>query len=543
MDFDSRDLAATTAMTSRARLERISEPWALNRTFAIAGTLVLAMVLGAWAASGEFENLILVCVWFAAVMTIVFVQDHWWSPALIITALSFQTTALGFPLTGLEIGMVILALTFPVKLAMKTLRKAQPEMDLGILYWLLLAFVCTHAVIIFGYSRIEGVQLKNIVKAYYSCITPLIFYGLLYRYCATRTVKPAVVCLFAASLFAVTFSVFTILFGLDLEPFSGLRISLDWLNHEGAQGVLRSTAPILLFGCLAFWPSVRPGQGRSLLAAGIFICVLGTLLSGGRLSLAICVIGALFFAFVRRKLWIAVPVIVLTGLTSAIITMHPDIMYSLPVSMQRAITPLNFSEKQTDIQGATEASDNWHHDLRVGSLDYWTADTKSFFLGHGFKAWDESLATGEAPEAGDYERMVQAAIEMGRTENMFSAVTNIFGLTGFVLYMLFLGSLAWRLWKAINICPPRSTARSLCEFSFINLASAMLFAPLVGGTPGLILIYWLIGLLAARPYIAAGKSAPASSVAPAEPPAFARPAFATVVSQGTRPGRLRPRRV
>jgi hypothetical protein len=73
-------------LTTRARIERISEPWALNRSFAIAGTLVLAMILGSWVASGEFENLILVGVWFAAVMIIVFVQDYWWSPPLISLA-------------------------------------------------------------------------------------------------------------------------------------------------------------------------------------------------------------------------------------------------------------------------------------------------------------------------------------------------------------------------------------------------------------------------------------------------------------------------
>ena len=108
--MDARPSPSAASLNNRARLERISEPWSLNRSLAIAVTLVLAMVLGTWAAGGEFEKIILMGVWFAAVMIIVFVRDHWWSPALIITALSFGTTALGFPLSGLEIGMIILAL-------------------------------------------------------------------------------------------------------------------------------------------------------------------------------------------------------------------------------------------------------------------------------------------------------------------------------------------------------------------------------------------------------------------------------------------------
>ncbi len=98
--------------------------------------------------------------------------------------------------------------------------------------------------------------------------------------------------------------------------------------------------------------------------------------------------------------------------------------------VQRALTPFNFSSQQTEIQASLGGSDDWHCTLRDESIPYWMADTGSFFVGHGFKAWDQSL-NDEYDDGGDimdFDRQKQLAIEMGATENMFSSVTNIFGL-------------------------------------------------------------------------------------------------------------------
>jgi hypothetical protein len=518
----------------------MSEPTSMNRNLAIVGTLVLAMLLGTWAASGQIENLILMAVWFVAVMIIVFVQDYWWSPALVITALTFSTTALGFPLTGMEVGVVILGLTFPVKMAMKTLRKAEPEMSPGMLYWMLLGYVAVHAVVILFYNKIDGAAtLKNIVKAYYTVLVPLIFYGLLIRYCHTRTVRPTIVLLFFVSFFAVIASIFTIITGIYVDPFTDLHISVGWLDEGGVFGILRGTGPFLFIGSLAFWPNIRSGVGRCLLGSAIVIGLVGTLLGSGRTSTIICIAAGIFFAVVRGKLWIALPVLIVTGLISAVMTSMPDVAYSLPETVQRSLAPLNFSEQKTEIQGTLEGSDDWHRDLRTRSIDYWMLDTTSFWFGRGFKSWDPSI--GNDPNAMitlGYERSLEMAIEMGRTENMFSAMTNIFGATGMVLYALFMGNLARILYKACRIAPAGSDARAICEFSLINLLAALAFCPFTGGPPSIGLIYWLLGILAARPYLAGHKPAPAPAMA--EVPAFARPAFAQGSPSGLVPNRFRP---
>jgi hypothetical protein len=137
----------------------------------------------------------------------------------------------------------------------------------------------------------------------------------------------------------------------------------------------------------------------------------------------------------------------------------------------------------------------------------------------------------------DIDHRIQLAIEMGYTENMFSSITNIYGVAGLVLYGGFLLHLLSMLFKGSKLSPPGSDARALCEFSLVNLLPAMILAGVMGYIPGLNLIYWGMGILAARPYLGPlGLNAPAPAVQPPAPviPAFARPAFASQVARAPR---------
>jgi hypothetical protein len=523
----------------------MSEPWSINRWIAIGVVLVLAIIFGSFAANSDYESLLIVAVWLAASAVIVFVQDYWWAPVLIITAFGFSTNLGGIPLSGMEVGLAILCLALPTKMAMKTLRKAEPPMTPSVFYWLLLGYVTVHAVSIIAYNHTMGVQLKNIVKAYYTAITPLIFYGLVIRYCHVRTVRPTMIALFCTIFFTVFAALFVTLTGVTLD-FSELHFSLTWLTEMGSNFVLRYAAVYLFIFCLAYWPAARNNFGKVALAIGTVVSALGVLLSGGRLSLATALLAGVFFAIVRGKLWLALPFIVFGLGAATIISIHPDVMNGLPDGAQRALAPLNFSDQQTQVEETLQGSNEWHEGLRQRSYDYWLADLNSFYFGHGYKSWDPALDQVDQMTEEDANRMAELAIEMGLTENMFSSITNIFGIAGLLLYFGFLGHLAWMLLKAHRMAPAGSVSRALCEFSLVNLVAALLFMFVMGSVPGLTLFYWTLGVLGARPYLSKQK-APVPAAAERERPAFARPAYATQPAQATRAAlpqqpRLRPRR-
>jgi len=527
-------------LTTQARLERMSEPWSISRWIAIAVFLVVAILFGSWAANAEYDYLVLFAVWFAAAAVIVFVQDYWWAPILVITAFGFSTNVGGIPLSGMELGLAILCLALPTKMAMKTLRKAEPPMTPSFFYWALLGYVFVHAVVIIAYNHTMGVPLKNIVKSYYTAINPLIFFGLVIRYCHSRTVRPTILALFGTILFTVLMSIFVMLTGYSLD-FSEMHIQFAWLTAGGADFILRYGALYLFIFCLAYWPAARNNFGRFALGAGVAVSAFGVLLSGGRLSLATALLAGVFFAIVRRKLWLALPFIVFGLGVATLITIVPTALNNMPGTVQRALAPLDFSDQESQVQDELAGSDGWHQALRQRSYDYWLADLNSFYFGHGYKSWDPSLDDIDQMTEEDQDHEAQLAIEMGLTENMFSSITNIFGVVGLTLYLAFLGHLAWILLKAHNRAPLGSMSRALCEFSLVNLAAALLFMFVLGSVPGLTLFYWTLGILGARPYLVAQKVTGAANGAPPERQAFARPAYATGAPPAT--PRLQPRRV
>ena len=58
----------------------------------------------------------------------------------------------------------------------------------------------------------------------------------------------------------------------------------------------------------------------------------------------------------------------------------------------------------------------------------------------------------------------------------------------------------------------------MCEFSFVNLILALVLAPFLGAVPGITMIYWALGVLAARPYL----GVPEKEVAPVKFASFDR---------------------
>jgi hypothetical protein len=532
--------AEAAPLTTHAQLERMSEPWALNRGFAIAIALIIAMLFGSWAANSEYEYLGLFAIWFVAAAVIVFVQDYWWAPVLVLTGFGISTNVGGIPLSGMELGLAILCLALPTKMAMKTLRKAEPPLTPSFFYWALLAYVLIHAAVIIAYNHTMGVQLKNIVKAYYTTIVPLVFFGLIIRYCHLRTVRPTILTFFATIFFTVVVSIFVILSGVSLD-FGEMHLSLNWLTAGGADFVLRYNALQLFIFALAYWPATRTDRGRICLAIGIAISAFGVVISGGRLSLATMMIAGVFFAIVRGKLWLALPFIVFTLGAMTIIAVSPNSLNYLPETAQRGLAPLDVLNSQSQMKEELAGSDDWHKGLRDRSYDYWLSDLNSFYFGHGYKSWDPSLDQIDQMSVDDQDHMAELAIEMGLTENMFSSITNIFGIVGLIFYLCFLVHLGWSLLKANKLAPRNSFGRALCEYSLVNLATGVLFIFVEGSVPGLVLFYWTLGIIGARPYLSTQKTPTSASRVP-ELPAFARPAYASG-TPGPAPHRFRPGRV
>jgi hypothetical protein len=467
----------------------------------IACCAVAAIYLGTLIGGSEMDELLMIGIALGMLSVLGFVGDYWWAPLLLISALTFRTNFLGFMMTGVDIGIVVLAVLLPLKIAIRRLRLAQPAIPLGRVFWALTAYLIVHAVVIILYSKFDGVPLKNIIKAYYAVISPLVFYVLLIRYCRPSTVKPVAKWMFGMYAFVVAVSIPVILTGVRIPLIGSRHFMFDWTAADDAALAVRGYSPLLLAAAVAFWPASRSFLMKCLLLLGSVIAVLAALISAGRVTTIMCLAELVMFCFLRRKPWLMMPAVAVLAILSFAISANPNALYALPDSAHRALTPFNFSEHRTDIQNGAEVSNRWHEELRSESIPYWTSDLNSFFFGHGFKAWDESLDIPEFTRY--YDDAKRLAIQMGRTENAFNSITNVFGLVGLLLYGWLGFHLIVELRRARKVVPPSSFARALCDFSLVSVITFILFAPIAGGPPGINIIYWLLGILAARPMLAA----------------------------------------
>jgi hypothetical protein len=478
----------------------VNRPVMLPQAVVAALVIVVAAYLGYTIGSAEFSTLITIAVAAAILSILGFVGDYWWAPLVLISALTFRTNFLGFMMTGLDIGVVVLVVLLPLKLAVRRLRLVLPRLRPGKSFLLLFGYVTVHAVAIILWNKYHGVPLKNIIKAYYSVLAPLCFYPLLLRYCNPRTVRRTAIWTFAIYAFVIAVSVPVIWSGAFIPFLNGRYFLFDWTHASVALAAVRSYSPLLLAAMIAVWPATRSPLAQALVLAVLLVAVIGTLISASRAAMVMCLIEIAVFLVLRHKLWLLVPFIIATAGATFIISSNPDVLYDLPVPIHRALTPFNLSSHHTAVQNAALASDQWHEDLRRDSFTYWTSDLWSFLVGHGFKPWDESFNTG--PEfTAFYEDAKRVAIQMGRTENLFSAVTNIFGVVGLVLYAALFWQIARTLLEARRAAAAHPFAKAVADFSFVTLLTSLVFALFAGGVPGINIIYWQLGILACRNYL------------------------------------------
>jgi hypothetical protein len=486
--------------TFKRRLKDIIEtPGGLAPVVGLIVGLGVAVLYGLLIGGTELQTVVFLSAGFVFVFMLVAAGDYWWALLVILAALGISTGQFGFNLTGFEIGFVAVIVAYLIRSALRAMREVRPAVGLGVPFWALFLYLVVHTALVVTYHRYQGTPgLKNIVRGYYSALAPLAFFYLLAHFCHPRTVKPVVAFFVGAITFTTSVALPVFLFEAAPGFLREAPFSFAWLDSEGSGATLRG-GPILATFAVALWPFAHGLVRKAALAALLGLSLLAATASSGRLAFAGVLLAVLLFLVLNRK-WMALGGAgAVLGLVMLVVTTSPGVLDPLPKSMQRAVAPLNVAERSN---AENNLSDKWHHELRTDSFKYWTESFATFYFGHGYGAWDESL-NGDAQWNRDFEYAKKMAVQMGKTENAFSAITNIFGLIGLLLYLWFLWNVGKQLFKARKLAPVGSFARAMCEVSLVYLEMFLLLSLLQGGVPGWEVFYFQLGLLAARPLLAA----------------------------------------
>lgn len=478
--------------------ETVETPGRLSAIVGGVGGLILSVLYGLLIGGTDLQTVAILSLLLVFTFLLVVAGEFWWALLVIATACGVNTSEFGFKMSGFELGFVVVVVSYLIRVTLRAMTKFRPATGLGVPFWALFLYLIIHSALMITYHRYEDPSsIKNIMRGCYSVLAPLGFFLLLGHYCNPRTVKPVTLAFLIVTSLITIVAIPIWLFGIDLDRRMELPFSLMWLSPLGAAGMLKSGAVLANFG-IAFLLTARTTPRRWLMLGLIGLAFVGSAASGGRLAFAsVFLVVALYLALKRQ--WNACAACA-AGLVLLILisTKSPEFVSSLPITAQRALSPLNLGD--SDIKRRDETSNQWHRELREDSFDYWTESWVTFLFGHGYGGWDYSLS-GDENWNRDFEYAKKIAVQMGHTENAFSSITNIFGLTGLLLYGWFGCTVFRETWRARKLAQRRSFEEAMCDVSLVYMTSFTLLLPFAGGAPGSELLYWQLGLLAARPLL------------------------------------------
>jgi|694.fasta_scaffold05981_15 hypothetical protein len=488
----------------------------------IALGLYAAFQAGNIIADGGFGEVFLYIAGTLWVLAVITIRRFWWIPLFIFLVIGFSSTALGFKIQGTDISGALGLSCLMAMLSMGQLKQAPRERNLGIFFYLTMLYVGGHTVIYGINNYFSGdTQFKNIVKAYYGAFIPLVFLWLIDAYAQGKGLKKAVNAQIILSLLFALIAVVVTFFLIPIPFISGDTINFSWADPAGAAGFLRWTIlPVFMLAvCLA---GSSRGQKKIFyrLSAVLLLCM--SIFGGGRVGLLMMVLFLLVWMALRgkwRQLVISGWLIVIAGGGLFIMghTIDAKVLQGMPEGLQkvqRAISIFMPADQQDDSQIMTEGSNQWHQDLVNGAWEAATKDMTTFLFGNGFKGWDDSIDMKMFTYGAAYETAVKMAVRMGATETHFFSILTIFGLTGVLFYYGFMIEVLRRTLRVMKKCPEGSFAQTLCVFSASLLIVTLLVSPIGGAIPSYNMIYWMVGCLAAEPYLARVHSGKGSLATP-----------------------------
>ena len=457
---------------------------------------------------GDFSHVIfyiLMIIWVLAALT---VRHLWWIPLFWSLALGLSSSAGGFKMSDTDMaGMFSLSCILAMA-CMNNLSAKKSEMNLGVFFYLTLLYVALHSIVFCVDNYFGGdTQFKNIAKLYYGALFPLIFLLLMDRYAQPKGMSVAVNSIVLMTFFLTLVGIIMKFTGYSIRWLTTDIAYFIWAGDESSTGYLRWTVlPILMMSiCIRSTAVTAAQKGFNAMAVAIFFLAL--IYGGGRSSLLGGIIFFVPWLAIRGKWrqvftsgWLLIVVCALLFIIGH--TIDKNQLENLPKSVQsiqRSFSIFFPTENSENLH--MEGSDAWHKDLREGSWDYAHQEMNTIVIGNGFKGWDDSINMAMFTFGEAYYSAVKIAIRMGASETLFFSTLAIFGWVGVLLYFGFMIEMMRRYVKVLKFCPKGTLAHALCEFSFCNIFVTMVISPIAGSIPSYNMIFWIIGFIAAKPYL------------------------------------------
>jgi hypothetical protein len=450
------------------------------------------------------------------IIAVLTIRQYWWIPVFVISIFSFSTTLPGFKVDGWDLTAVFGFACLVARLSMGQLHSKNTERNLGIFFYLVFIYVMMHALIFGLENYFSGdTQFKNIAKRYYGDIASLILIWCMDRYASPNGLRITVNLMILITILLSIIAIVVSFLSIEIPFFSSVGINFGWASVASVQGYLRESPLSMMMLALCMTSTASSPKKRLFYLLAIIIFIPAVFFGGGRSPIIMMIVSIFSWMLIKKQWKKLILGCWLLGISLALLfvaghTIDAKQLQNLPKSFQsieRAVSIFLPADKVNDDDVMTEGSNSWHQDLVKEACEYATENYHSLIFGQGYKGWDDSIdmntfTFGEAA----YRAAVKIAVRMGSSETMLFSTLPILGLFGVLLYYGLMIELLRRNIKVRNMCPEGSLGRSLCEYSFCLILPALLMSPIAGVIPYYNMIGWIIGFIAAEPYLLRGAS-------------------------------------
>ena len=421
-------------------------------------TIISAPFLGSAIVEENYFGILLVVGLVLGLLYLHKLHQYTWQISLIFITFGFVYAPLGFKISSDNISLSLIAALFMVMWWKKNLgANACLRQDFF--------FLTTRAIIItllvYGTTHFywhmqnppdpSNYSWKNSIKTYLQYYGPfwIILYSIFFPQSISLGQNPCkTICRILLLTLTVVVSLRLYVHLVPNGPFiigvgnEGASVLLPGINLWEEPHTLRwlSIFTVLLVGSILTSTGNRFSISTKL--SMLFLIILGffgACLSGGRMSIVLCLLIGGFLLFYRRKYKVLVFCVLLTGSFLSIVNIFPQMVFNdhMPRMVKRSLSLVVLDRVATEDEAriSINASSEWRKELFLLALDDWQSSDRNFWFGRDVYAYDErDIIAIEA--VGGNSAALESSLRRGSTHTLLSNLLVIYGLSGCILYLL-----------------------------------------------------------------------------------------------------------
>jgi hypothetical protein len=482
--------------------------------------VVVAAMLGAVYIARAIvdQNSLILFVMVATVLGLLYLlklYQYTWQIALFACSIGCTCAPLGFKISSIELSAVLVVALLSIAWWRKDLimhyqlRRQPVTIIFFCALFLLLIYAVCHFYVYWRYPFLPAeYSVRNSLKQMFQSYVPMVVVLVV-------MLKPGMLRLGRHITKTLVFiTLFSLILDIGVKCYSvfiqgpgvfgdkdNARLFIAGINLMENIYILRLLGPFaVLLGMFLLAErnkNANCGVYKVVLGLMVLLGLVGSLLSGGRLAVILCILFAVVALLIKKRILALLCMGMFCGGVIAVINLFSNQIFvnNMPERIKRTLYLVSFDRNANALQhakGSIQSSSEWRKELFIRSIKEWQSNRTVIWFGRDVYAFNDDDLLGMSIK-GVYEGGMDSSLRRGATHNLISDLLLIYGLIGAILYYLVLVSMVFFLLFILRKIPKEWSERNIVLITLISLIYWIAYAQ-IGGTWFSDNLAWLVAV-------------------------------------------------